>query len=113
MLEGEVPEQVQISIVDDDESVREAMVALMQSCGYAAEAFGSAAAFLASDRRRHTACLIADFHMPGMTGLQLGAALAAAGDPIPTILITARHQPALRERALAAGCVCYLAQPIE
>jgi FixJ family two-component response regulator len=100
-----------ISIVDDDESVREALVGLMQSHGYGAQAFESSALFLASGSRPN--CLIADMHMPEMTGLDLCCHLTASGDAIPTILITARHDESLRERALKAGVLCYLTKPFK
>ena len=106
-----MPETFAISIVDDDDSVREAMGSLMRSYGYRTETFDSGASFLASDARRRTDCLIADVQMPGMTGLELYGLLAASDDPIPTILITARHDEAIRKRALAAGVLCYLAKP--
>jgi FixJ family two-component response regulator len=103
--------KIAISIVDDDESVREGLVNLMQSHGYIAEAFESGAGFLASDRRHHTDCLIADMHMPRMTGLELVERLAKPGPPIPTIMITARRDEAVRARALEAGVLCYLPKP--
>jgi FixJ family two-component response regulator len=106
-------EKIAISIVDDDESVREGLVSLMQSHGYAAEAFDSASAFLNADRGRSTDCLIADMHMPGMTGLELVDRLAASGQSVPTILITARHDERVRERALKAGVHCYLPKPFK
>ncbi|MEI9986308.1 MAG: response regulator [Aliidongia sp.] len=101
-----MPEQFAISIIDDDESVREAILGLMQSHGYNAEAFESGASFLGSMRRHQTDCLIADFQMPGMTGLELHGRLAASDKPIPTILITARHDEALRAQALRAPACC-------
>jgi FixJ family two-component response regulator len=100
-----------ISIVDDDESVREAMAGLMKSHGYHVETFDSAASFLRSDHRSRTDCLIADVQMPGMTGLELHSRLVAAGDPIPTILITAHPDDRARARAMKAGVLCYLAKP--
>jgi FixJ family two-component response regulator len=102
-------EQIEISVVDDDASVREGLVSLMQSHGYITEAFQSGADFLAS--RRQPRCLIVDMHMPGMTGLELGERLASAGRSIPTILITARPDEGVRARALQAGVLCYLTKP--
>jgi FixJ family two-component response regulator len=106
-----LPGQFAISIVDDDESVRDGLVNLMQAHGYLAEAFESGASFLVSDRRHLTDCLVADMHMPRMSGLDLFERLATPGPPIPTILITARHEDALRDRALEAGVLCYLTKP--
>jgi FixJ family two-component response regulator len=100
-----------ISIVDDDESVREAMAGLMKSHGYLVETFDSGASFLNSDHRSRTDCLIADVQMPGMTGFELHSQLVAAGDPIPTILITAHPDDRARARARKAGVLCYLAKP--
>jgi FixJ family two-component response regulator len=100
-----------ISIVDDDESVREAMQALMKSLGFAAEAFASAEEFLASDSRNRAACLITDMQMPGLTGLGLHDRLIASGRPVPTIMITAYPDERARARALQAGIVCYLVKP--
>jgi FixJ family two-component response regulator len=78
-----------ISVVDDDESMRDAMGGLMKSLGYTAETFASAERFLNSHQLSRTCCLIADVHMPGMTGLELHRHLVASGKTIPTILITA------------------------
>jgi len=104
-------EKINISIVDDDESMREALVGLMNSHGYSAEAFESGASFLASDHRRRTDCLIADIQMPGMTGLELLSRLAGAGESLPTILLTVRPDQGARAEALRAGVRCYLSKP--
>jgi len=106
-----LPQTIQISIVDDDESVREALVGLMQSHGYGADAFESGESFLNAEHRGRCDCLIADMHMPGMTGLELMDRLAAVGQVVPTILITARHDENVRAHALQAGARCYLAKP--
>lgn len=100
-----------IAIVDDDESVRQALASLMKSLGYSAVAFPSAEDFLNSNERHGTACLIADVQMPGMTGPQLHDRLVACGEPVPTILITAYRDEAVRARALQAGITCYLTKP--
>jgi FixJ family two-component response regulator len=102
-----------ISIVDDDEPIREAVKGLMKSLGYRAEATASAEEFLRSPHVRHTSCLIADVQMPGMTGLDLHRHLSASGKPIPTILITAYPDDGVRERALAAGVIGYLSKPFD
>lgn len=100
-----------ISIVDDDESVREATRGLMSALGFLAEAFASAEDFLKSERFQRTSCLIADMQMPGMTGLELHARLVAVGRPIPMILITGYPDERSRARALEAGITCYLTKP--
>jgi FixJ family two-component response regulator len=78
-----------VSVVEDDQFFRESMQRLMRSLGYTVEAFASAADFLASPRVVETACLIADVHMPAMTGVELYKHLVSAGYAIPTILVTA------------------------
>ena len=100
-----------ISIVDDDESVRDAVKGLMKSLGFAAETFGSAEGFLKSNHLHRVSCVIADVQMPGMTGSELHAHLVASGNPIPTILITAYPDDGARARALKAGVICYLTKP--
>ena len=104
---------LQISVVDDDASMREAIRGLMKSLGYTAEAFGSAEEFLSSREVPRTSCLIADVQMPGMTGLELHRHLVASGKPVPTILITAYPDDRVRQRALEDGVVCYLSKPFD
>ncbi len=85
----------------------------MRSLGYDVAAFPSAADFLASPRLAETACLIADVHMPAMTGLELYEHLIEGGYAIPTILVTAYPDDVDRARALNDGVVCYLRKPVE
>jgi FixJ family two-component response regulator len=106
-----VPDKPLISIVDDDEAVREATKGLMRALGFLAETFGSAEDFLNFDRLHSTACLIADVQMPQMSGLDLHRHLMASGVSIPTILITAYPDDSVRARALKAGIVGYLTKP--
>jgi FixJ family two-component response regulator len=100
-----------ITIVDDDEDVREAIRELMRAMGFAAEAFSSAEEFLQSGHVSRTACLIADVNMPGMSGLDLYYRLTELGNVVPTILITAYPADAVRSLALAAGVIKYLTKP--
>jgi FixJ family two-component response regulator len=102
-----------LSVVEDDQSFRESMRRLIRSLGYRVEAFPSAADFLASPRLLETACLIADVHMPAMTGVELHRHLIEAGYTIPTILVTAYPNDVDRSRALKDGVVCYLRKPID
>lgn len=85
----------------------------MRSLGYAVEAFSSAADFLASPRLVETTCLIADVHMPAISGVELHKHLIKAGYAIPTILVTAYPNDVDRARALNDGVVCYLRKPID
>ncbi len=100
-----------ISIVDDDEPMREAVRRILTSHGLTAAVFASARQLLDSDQLDHMSCLIVDGKMPGMSGFALHRQLVAAGRRIPTILITGRPTAGGRKRALAAGVVSYLAKP--
>ncbi|HWE19865.1 MAG TPA: response regulator [Hyphomicrobiaceae bacterium] len=100
-----------ISIVDDDESVREATKGLVRSLGYAAATFSSAEEFLTSDRVHATSCLIADVQMPGLSGIDLQHRLAAEGLRLPVIFVTAFPDERTRRRAIDAGAVDYLSKP--
>jgi FixJ family two-component response regulator len=100
-----------IAVIDDDDSVREATTGLLRSLGFIAKGFASANEFLDSNRALITSCIIADVQMPEISGLALYGQLIAAGHPIPTILITAYPNDAIRERALNAGVVAYLVKP--
>ena len=102
-----------ILIVDDDESMREAIEGLIRSLGYRVEAVASAQEFLSSRFVRNTSCLIADMQMPGMTGFELYRRLSTSEKPIPTILITAYPDDGVRERALSAGVLGYLSKPFD
>ena len=101
-----------VSVVEDDRFFRESMRRLMRSLGYAAEAFASAADFLASPRLGETACLITDVQMPAMTGIELYRRLIDTGRAIPTILVTAYPNDVDRARALNDGVVAYLRKPV-
>jgi FixJ family two-component response regulator len=102
-----------VSVVEDDRFFRESMRRLMRSLGYNVEAFPTAVDFLASPRLAETACLIADVHMPGMTGLELHRRLIEAGYAIPTILVTAYPDEDVKARALKDGVVGYLRKPVD
>lgn len=100
-----------IAIVDDDESLRGALLALMKEAGLSAKAFESAEEFLDSGQQREVGCLIADIRMPGMSGLDLQAKLNADDCHIPTIFITAHGDEKMRMQALRSGAVEFLAKP--
>jgi FixJ family two-component response regulator len=112
-LETVVPEPSLISVVDDDQSFRDSMRRLLKSHGYAVAVFPSAAEFLASTQLPTTACLVADIHMPTMTGAELYLHLVAMGHAIPTILITAHPEEGVRQRMLTLGVGCYLHKPLD
>jgi len=100
-----------VAIVDDDESVRAALLSLLRATGVPAKAFASAEEFLASGEQQHVACLIADIRMPGMSGLELQAELNSRNLRIPTIFITAHGDTNLKMQALRAGAAEFLLKP--
>lgn len=100
-----------LSVVDDDESVRESLPDLLREFGFAARAFSSAEEFLSSDSLDQTKCLILDVAMPGMTGLDLQQELRRRGQEIPVIFITAQKDDGVREQALRQGAVKFLYKP--
>jgi FixJ family two-component response regulator len=100
-----------VSIVDDDESVRESLPELLRECGFAAEAFSSAEAFLASDVVSDTSCLLLDFAMPGMSGPDLQEELTRRRQMIPIVFITGTGDRTVRPRLLAHGAVECLFKP--
>lgn len=102
-----------VAIVDDDESIRNALVGLMKATGFSARAFASAEEFLNSPERENTACLIADIRMPGMSGLELQAKLNSNYHRIPIIFITAHGDEKMRMQALRAGAVEFLTKPFD
>lgn len=100
-----------ISVVDDDESVRESLPDLLLEHGFAVEAFSSAELFLASEFVDVTDCLILDVVMPGMTGPALQQVLAKRAPAVPIIFITAIEDAASRQRLLKLGAIDCLLKP--
>ncbi len=100
-----------VTVVDDDESVRESLPDLLRVCGYRVEAFSSAEAFLASELARETRCLILDVAMPGMSGPDLQRELAARRWEVPIVFITAHRDETDRPHLLGGGAVECLFKP--
>src|ERR1700752_3515615 len=100
-----------VSVVDDDESVRESLPDLLKELGFAASAFASGDEFLASGSVVATQCLLLDIAMPGMSGPELQQELTLRGYAIPIIFITARVEEAVRQRLLRQGAVECLFKP--
>ena len=100
-----------VVIVDDDNSIRKATQDLLKAAGFSTAAFEGAESFLGSTIRARTACLVADMRMPGMTGFDLHQELVAAGDGIPTVIITAHPEEPALARAREAGITCCLIKP--
>jgi FixJ family two-component response regulator len=102
-----------VVIVDDDESMRNALRGLMKEVGLPAQAFASAEEFLAFGFAQQTGCVIADIRMPGMSGLELQARLKAEHCNIPIIFITGHGDEKMRLQALRAGAVEFLSKPFD
>ena len=100
-----------VSVVDDDESVRESLPDLLRQFGFAAQAFASAEAFLASEVVGETSCLLLDIAMPGMSGPELQEELIRRRQKIPIVFITATADSTVRPRLLARGAVECLSKP--
>lgn len=102
-----------VAIVDDDDLIRAALNGLMKEAGFPAQTFASAEEFLNSGALGHTACLIADIRMPGMSGLELQSRLNEDHHRIPIIFITAQGDEKMRMQALRAGAVEFLTKPLD
>jgi FixJ family two-component response regulator len=100
-----------VSVVDDDESVRESLPDLLRELGFVVQAFSSAEEFLASDCVGQTRCLILDVAMPGMSGPDLQRELTLRGQEIPIVFITAHKDETVRPRLLGQGAVECLFKP--
>jgi FixJ family two-component response regulator len=102
-----------ISVVDDDESVRESLPDLLREFGFEAQTFSSAEEFLASEAVADTNCLVLDVAMPGMTGPDLQRELRLREQSIPIVFITAQRDATVRPRLIAQGAVECLFKPFE
>ncbi|HKH72949.1 MAG TPA: response regulator [Vicinamibacterales bacterium] len=100
-----------VSVVDDDESVRESLPDLIRQFGFAVQAFSSAEAFLASDVLNQTSCLLLDIAMPGMSGTELQEELIRRRHAIPIVFVTANGDRTVRPRVIAHGAVECLFKP--
>ena len=100
-----------MSVIDDDESIRESLPDLIRQFGFVVEAFESAETFLASGATSRTSCLVLDVAMPGMSGIDLQRELLERGQKIPIIFITANPDKSIRARLIAQGAVDCLVKP--
>ena len=109
--EGRATEPALVSVVDDDESVRESLPDLLGDFGFVARAFSSTEEFLASDCVDHTGCLILDVAMPGMSGPELQRELKLSRREIPIVFITAQREETVRPQVLEQGAIECLFKP--
>ena len=107
----ELDQATLVSIVDDDESVREAMKSLDRSFGYRVETFGSAMEFLESAQVENTDCLVTDVQLPGLSGIELQNRLLLDGYHMPTIFISAFPNSQIEEWVVQRGAIAYLRKP--
>jgi FixJ family two-component response regulator len=108
-----VPMDLEIAVIDDDDSFRMALVESLSSLGYQADGYSSAEDYIGRVGGKSFSCVVTDIHMPGMSGLDLMQRLSAEGSTTPVVLITARSDSNIEEKAAAAGAVCLLRKPFE
>jgi FixJ family two-component response regulator len=108
-----VSRDLEIAVIDDDQSFRVALVESLSSLGYRADGYASADDYIGLIGGKSFDCVVTDIHMPGMSGLDLMKRLAARGSTTPFVLITARSDTNLEARAAAAGAACLLRKPFE
>jgi FixJ family two-component response regulator len=102
-----------IAVVDDEESIRKALVRLLEASGHAARGFSSGNEFLQRWHADSPHCLMLDLQMPGLSGLDVQRALNREGAHIPVIIITAHDTPSAREECLREGAIAYLCKPLD
>lgn len=108
-----MPAEYKVCVVEDDDSLRLALVGLLRSLGYQAEGYASAEHYLERPDPSACSCLVTDIHLPKMSGIELTRSLRLAGNLLPVIMITARSEATLEEKALASGAACLLIKPFE
>jgi len=102
-----------IAVVDDEESVRRALVRLLQAAGHPARGFASGQEFLQSWPANRPDCIMLDLQMPGFSGIDVQRALNRAGAHVPVVVMTAHDSPSVREECLREGAVAYLCKPLD
>jgi FixJ family two-component response regulator len=108
-----VPRDLEIAVIDDDESFRLALVDSLSSLGFDVDGYACAEDYVGTMGSKSFDCIITDIHMPGMSGLELMKQLAMRGSIIPVVLITARPDRTLEAKAVAAGAASLLRKPFE
>jgi FixJ family two-component response regulator len=102
-----------IAVVDDDESVRKAVVRMLRTAGLAAQGFSSGEVFLETWHFARPDCLVLDLQMPDVSGMEVQRALKLAGAHFPIIVITAHDAPSMREECMRLGAAAYLCKPLD
>ena len=109
---GDAPKTALIAIVDDDEWVRKSVARLIKSAGFRTQTFASAEDFIESGKHDEIACVILDLRLPGMSGLELQARLAAEHNLVPIVFVSAHDEQKTRAQALHAGAIAFLGKPV-
>ena len=107
-----MPEMPLVAVVDDEESVREALARVLRACSFEVSVYASGQEFLDSLSRQRPDCVVTDFHMPGMSGRDVQRELVRSRQCVPLILVTAHDVPTLRASVLAEGAAGYLTKPL-
>jgi FixJ family two-component response regulator len=105
--------RLRVAVVDDDESVRNALKRLLRAAELDAETFATGGEFIESLARPLPTCAILDLHMPGMTGLDIQQHIVSSGLHLPVIIITGNDEPSIRARCMRSGAVAYLRKPLD
>ena len=108
-----MPRDLEIAVIDDDESFRVALVDSLSSLGYRSDGYASGEIYIGTVGDKSFDCIVTDIHMPGISGLDLMKRLSAGGSTTPVVLITARLDTNLGAKATAAGAACLLRKPFE
>ena len=108
-----MPRDLEIAVIDDDDSFRLALVESLSSLGYRSDGYPSGENYIRAGGHKSFDCIITDIHMPGISGLDLMKRLSAGGSKTPVVLITARLDTNLEAKAAAAGARCLLRKPFE
>ncbi|HXS77789.1 MAG TPA: response regulator [Terracidiphilus sp.] len=103
---------IRITIVDDDEALREALGSILKASGFRVGSFSSAEDYLTSSDRQNSGCLILDVRLPGMSGIELQYLLRAMGDEIPIVFLTAHGDSVIRDVVMKAGALGFLTKPV-
>jgi FixJ family two-component response regulator len=102
-----------IAVVDDEDSVRKAVLRVLRAAGFCARGFASGAEFLNSWHFDRPDCLVLDLQMPGLSGMEVQKSLVSAGAQFPIVIITAHDAPSLRDECIRQGAAAYLCKPLD
>ena len=102
-----------IAVVDDEDSVRKAVLRVLRAAGFSARGFASGTEFLNSWHFDRPDCLVLDLQMPGLSGIEVQKSLISAGAQFPIVIITAHDAPSVREECIRQGAAAYLCKPLD